>query len=42
MEAQTTAIFGYRYFGFWHRTGALMRKEFLMLRRDRITLASWS
>jgi ABC-2 type transport system permease protein len=40
MEAQTTAIFGYRYFGFWHRTGALMRKEFLMLRRDRITLAS--
>ena len=40
MEAQATAIFGHRYFGFWHRTAAVMRKEFLMLHRDRITLAS--
>jgi ABC-2 type transport system permease protein len=27
-------------FGFWRRTGAMLLKEFLQLRRDRVTLAT--
>ena len=26
--------------GFWRRTGAMLLKEFLQLRRDRVTLAT--
>jgi ABC-2 type transport system permease protein len=26
--------------GFWRRVGAMLRKEFLQLRRDRVTLAT--
>jgi ABC-2 type transport system permease protein len=40
MEAQTRASFGRRIFGLSGRTVAVMRKEFLMLRRDHVTAAS--
>jgi ABC-2 type transport system permease protein len=34
------SAFGIVTFGFWRRTGAMLLKEFLQLRRDRITLAT--
>jgi ABC-2 type transport system permease protein len=40
MEARATEAAVDRYFGSWRRTEAMLRKEFLMLRRDRVTLAS--
>jgi len=33
-------LFGERTIGFWRRVGAMMRKEFVQLRRDRITFAT--
>jgi ABC-2 type transport system permease protein len=34
------SAFGLVTFGFWRRTGAMLIKEFLQLRRDRVTLAT--
>jgi ABC-2 type transport system permease protein len=34
------SAFGIVTFGFWRRTGAMLLKEFLQLRRDRLTLAT--
>jgi ABC-2 type transport system permease protein len=34
------SAFGVAIFGFWRRTGAMLLKEFLQLRRDRVTLAT--
>ena len=34
------SAFGIVTFGFWRRTGAMLLKEFLQLRRDRVTLAT--
>jgi ABC-2 type transport system permease protein len=34
------SAFGLVTFGFWRRTGAMLLKEFLQLRRDRVTLAT--
>jgi ABC-2 type transport system permease protein len=34
------SAFGLVTFGFWRRTGAMLLKEFLQLRRDRLTLAT--
>jgi ABC-2 type transport system permease protein len=34
------SAFGVVTFGFWRRTGAMLLKEFLQLRRDRVTLAT--
>ena len=34
------ALFGKSAAGFWRRVGAMMRKEFVQLRRDRITFAT--
>ena len=31
------SAFGLVAFGFWRRTGAMLLKEFLQLRRDRLT-----
>lgn len=35
-----SALFGRRAPGFWRRVGAMVRKEFVQLRRDRITFAT--
>jgi ABC-2 type transport system permease protein len=35
-----SAIFGQRAPGFWRRVGAMVRKEFVQLRRDRVTFAT--
>jgi ABC-2 type transport system permease protein len=39
-ERMPMSAFGLVTFGFWRRTGAMLLKEFLQLRRDRVTLAT--
>jgi hypothetical protein len=40
MSASTRALSFIAAIDFWRRAGAMMRKEFLQLRRDRITFAT--